>query len=276
MARFTYVYRSSDGVRHEEQITAGSRDEAFASLRERGIKPIKVIAADGSKANGEINGVKKRYVALVAVAAAAVAAGIAYWGGTRVGAGKPTEVVLTTEDGSVKIKASIAQPLARQEIPGSRARIEDIPSTLFKSPAEAFLARFAEPGRPLPDTSETPPESEFRAALAEPIYFASNELTEYIDLKRIVAGIKREMSAYLNGGGTLEAYIAELVKRQKMEIVYRDNAEKRLDAMLDSNKSAEDVYAYWLKANAQLQAMGIYPLVLPDSLRNYQLNMDFE
>ncbi len=257
-------------------MTAGSRDEAFALLRERGIKAIKVIAADGSKANGEMIGVRKRYVALVSIVAAAVASCIAYWGGTRVGANKPTEVVLTTDNGSVKVKALIAQPLARQEIPGSRARIDDLPATLFKHPAEAFLARFAEPGRPLPDAAETPSDADFRAAIAEPIYFASNELTEHIDLKRIVAGIKREMAAYLDGGGTVEAYIVELVKRQKMEIVYRENAEKRLETLLDSEKSTEDVYAYWLKANAQLQAMGIYPLVLPDSLRKYQLNMDFD
>ncbi len=35
-------------------------------------------------------------------------------------------------------------------------------------------------------------------------------------------------------------------------------------------------YAYWLKANAQLQAMGIYPLALPDALRSYQMSLDIE
>ena len=35
-------------------------------------------------------------------------------------------------------------------------------------------------------------------------------------------------------------------------------------------------YAYWLKANAQLQAMGIYPLALPDALRSYQMSFDID
>ena len=35
-------------------------------------------------------------------------------------------------------------------------------------------------------------------------------------------------------------------------------------------------YEYWLKANAQLQAMGIYPLPLPDALRSYQMGLELE
>ena len=58
-----------------------------------------------------------------------------------------------------------------------------------------------------------------------------------------------------------------------MEISYRDNAEKRLGELL---KKPKDAYAYWLKANAQLQAMGIYPLALPDALRSYQMNLDID
>ena len=40
--------------------------------------------------------------------------------------------------------------------------------------------------------------------------------------------------------------------------------------------SLKAAYAYWLKANAQLQAMGIYPLALPDALRSYQMSLDIE
>ena len=35
-------------------------------------------------------------------------------------------------------------------------------------------------------------------------------------------------------------------------------------------------YDYWLKANAQLQSMGIYPIPLPDALRGYQPVAEFE
>ena len=77
MACFTYIYRTSDGIRREEAIEAASRESVFETLRERGIRPIKVIAADGSKENGEgrAGGVRKRVAA--AIAAAVLAAGLA-------------------------------------------------------------------------------------------------------------------------------------------------------------------------------------------------------
>ena len=51
--RYTYAYRTSDGVRHEASMDAESREAVFVALRARGIRAIKVVAADGSKANGE-------------------------------------------------------------------------------------------------------------------------------------------------------------------------------------------------------------------------------
>ncbi len=50
--KFTYAYKTSDGKRHEAAIEAVSREEVFATLRARGIKAIKVVAEDGSRANG--------------------------------------------------------------------------------------------------------------------------------------------------------------------------------------------------------------------------------
>lgn len=71
--KYTYAYKTSDGVRHEDSMNAASREEVFAALRKQGIKAIKVVAADGSKANGEVRGVRKRAVAaLVGVAAVCV------------------------------------------------------------------------------------------------------------------------------------------------------------------------------------------------------------
>lgn len=63
--KYYYVFKTSDGVRTQESIEAVSRDEAFASLRRKGIRPIKVVAADGAKANGEVRGVRKRVVTLL-------------------------------------------------------------------------------------------------------------------------------------------------------------------------------------------------------------------
>jgi hypothetical protein len=47
-------------------------------------------------------------------------------------------------------------------------------------------------------------------------------------------------------------------------------AGKVLDNQLKS------AYDFWLKANAQLQSLGIYTIPLPDKLRNYQLSNQLE
>ena len=228
------------------------------------------------------------------------------------------------------VTLSVATPLPRQMIPGDRRKIEEAVAQerdppVFRFVAERWLARFAEPGRKPPATDGTPvaPDAakmaaphtsrpsaaDFEAALREPIRIASTDFTEVVDLKRIVTGMKREMRAYLAGGGTVEGYLAELEKRQRLEISYRDNAERRLTEMLNGQAarspsatgetpvvpdaakmaaphaggqdargrdSLKAAYAYWLKANAQLQAMGIYPLALPDALRSYQMSLDIE
>lgn len=65
--KYIYTYKTSDGVRHEATIHAPTREAVFEALRPQGIKPIKVIAADGSKANGEVHGLRKRIAFAVAV-----------------------------------------------------------------------------------------------------------------------------------------------------------------------------------------------------------------
>lgn len=54
-------------------MNAESREAVFAALREQGIKAIKVVAADGSKANGEIRGIRKRVLAASVITTALVA-----------------------------------------------------------------------------------------------------------------------------------------------------------------------------------------------------------
>ena len=358
--KFTYTYRSSDGQRHTAEIVAESRDAAFAKVRtELGIKPIKVVAAEGeSGALGDRalpDGRNKRYrwiwgAAILAAAILAVVVGIWWWGRAARPEAAPYQVM--TPQGAVTL--SVATPLPRQAIPGNRRKIEEAVAQerdppVFRFAAERWLARYAEPGRKPPATGGTPvvpvngqdarspsetggtpvapdaakiaaphtsrPSSaDFETALREPIRIASTDFTEVVDLKRIVTGMKREMRAYIAGGGTVEQYLAELEKRQRLEISYRDNAERRPNEMLkgqdarspsatggtpvvpDAAKMAaphvggtpvsgqdargrdslKAAYAYWLKANAQLQAMGIYPLALPDALRPYQMSLDIE
>ena len=322
--KFAYTYRSSDGQRHTAEIEAESRDAAFAKVRaELGIKPIRVTAAepeDGSRQDaaspkmatqggaGRAANVSAAprggtwRAAILAVAALAAAAG-AWWWLRRAGDGAPYQVM--TPQGPVTY--SVAAPLPRQAIPGDRQRIEQAiggadrrqnggsPSKAgqgaFAHAAERWLARYAEPGRKIDglkiEDLGLKGDDAWRSCLREPIRIASADFTEVVDLKRIVAGMKREMRAYLAGGGTVEGYLAELEKRQRLELSYRERAEQKLEELLAARPAAgkdlspasdppKAAYAYWLKANAQLQAMGIYPLALPDALRSYQMGLDIE
>ena len=281
--KFVYAYKTSDGVRHEDAMDASSREEVFASLRAKGIKAIKVAAADGSKANGEIRGVRKRVAAAAAVLAALAAGLAAFLAGRRVSprqeAGESTAAP-PPEVSNPAVAFRTAKPLARQTINGDRRRVEAA-AAAFANAAERLMAAFAEPGRPVPAIdAPRPADSEFDAALREPIRIAETDFTETADLKRIVAGIKSDLRAYLAAGGDIDGYVAGLVKRQKLEVSYRDRAGKhlsRLCAGLSGGKAAkEEAYGYWLKANAQLQSMGIYPLPLPDVLRGYESTLELD
>ena len=257
-------------------MDAESREAVFAALRKQGIKAIKVVAADGSKANGEVRGIRKRVLAASIAITAIVVGAFAYL------ALRAPHSVLRTE---------AARPIERQQIPGDRGRIEKALATAFDNPAEAFLARFAEPGRKFAAPEcDWPKKADFDAILDKPILTSSGEFTESIDLKRIVLGMKREMSTYLKGGGLVSGYIRELIRRQQTEVAYRGNAEKKLNELLapptmgsnavnagaELDNQLKAAYDFWLKANAQLQAFGIYPLPLPPRLRNLQMKMGLE
>ena len=103
--KYTYAYKTSDGARHEAAMEAESREAVFVALRARGIKAIKVVAADGSKANGEVRrGARKRTIAAVAIAAAVLAGSAVYFlSPKRAASGRgeeapPAQVVSFTND----------------------------------------------------------------------------------------------------------------------------------------------------------------------------------
>lgn len=251
--RYTYAYKTSDGARHEASMDAQSREDVFAALREKGIKAIKVVAADGSRANGEVRGVRKRVVAAFVVCAALLA-GLVVFLTLRV-------------PGSARL---VAKPLPRQMIVGDRSRVD--PSKVgFERRAEAFLARFAEPGRPFSAPEcDWPSKKEFEEALSSAIEYVESDHTEQIDLKRMVVWMEHELRRYVGAGGYYSGYIRELISRQEKEISERNKAQRRLDELIKCGNDQKAAYDYWSRANAALRTMGIYPLELPPSLLSLQ------
>ena len=154
--KYTYAYKTSDGIRHEDSMNASSREEVFATLRAQGVKAIKVVAADGSKANGEVRGVRKRVVAALVILAAVCVGVIAYIGGERTAAA----------NGGGVVDHALTSGTRRQVI-GDVAIIEKGIRTgwseVFEREGDRFLASFAIPGVPAGQRSTS--EEEMRRAL---------------------------------------------------------------------------------------------------------------
>ena len=167
--KYKYIYKTSDGVRREGKIDAPNRDQVFKQLNAQGIRPIKVLAGDGSLDNGAVNGVRKRVVAAISVTAALVVGVVAF----MVGRDAP----IAPRDGAGGLSGRVTLPTAdvefltsteRRQIVGDVAIIEKGIATgwedVFPHEGERFLASFAIPGVPAGLRNTT--EDEVRAALA--------------------------------------------------------------------------------------------------------------
>ena len=199
--KYTYAYKTSDGIRHEDSMNASSRDEVFIELRKRGIKAIKV------KANGEVRGVRKRVVAVL-IAIVALGVGVcAYLGGVITGGSPESGIAFQTDQ-------------SRRQIIGDAAIIEkgirNGWSDVFELEGERFLASFAIPGVKAGQRNTS--EKEFIAALEFRREFSSNDSLEVRQIKAMVEGMKQEARRYLAAGGTVVEYGKRLTERQDAEI----------------------------------------------------------
>ena len=260
--KFTYAYKTSDGVRHEDSMNASSREEVFSALRAKGIKAIKVVAADGSKANGEVRGLRKRAVAALVALAAAVAGVVAYIGGERTGAAERADMAEPSPNAS-----------PRHQIYGDPAVMEafergDFGDALPRD-GDRLLAVFAQPGRymcakgastrylaPMAATNFENYASH-ELAVEKDIEIAEADSREVRELKQIVNGMREEMREYLaNGNGTPRSYWRRLNERTTSEIqIY-----ERTRCELESEKSPE----VWDEKNAALRRLGLRTIPNPN------------
>ena len=245
--KYTYAYKTSDGVRHEASMNAASRDEVFAALRKQGIKAIKVVAADGSKANGEIHGVRKRVVvALVAFVALGVGL-LSYFSGTRTGS-----------DLGGSVATAFATGQDRRQVIGDAAIIEkgirNGWSDVFALEGERFLASFAIPGVKAGQRNTS--EKEFAAALENKCVVADSDSLEARQIKAMVDGMKNEARRYIAAGGTIVEYGKRLTERQDAEIAIYNRVKADLDKARKSMPDKEFM-PYWEKRNDELRNLGI-------------------
>ena len=249
--KYTFAYKTSDGVRHENSLEAQSRDEVFEVLRGRGIRPIKVVAADGSKANGEVRGLRKRAVFALVALAALVAGVVAYFGGERTGAATA---------------ANSATSAPRHQIYGDPATVEGLERGDFAAhlprTGDQMLAVFAQPGKLMcgkganPRLLDAAMEAAFAAyakdelAPDHDIMIDMGEERELRELKQIVNGMRAEMREYLaNGNGTPRSFWRRLNERTAQEIQIYERTRRELE-----KETSEEV---WEQKNDALRRLGL-------------------
>lgn len=240
--KYTYAYKSSDGSRHEATMDAESREIVFQALRKKGIRPIKVVAADGSKANGEIKGVRRRVVGL-AVALAAMAAVIA--------------TSLYNRVSTPPLPAFEAEQTRRQII-GDTAIIDKGIATgwsdVFPDEGDRFFASFAIPGVKAGQRNTT--VNEIEAALNRNVEVSDSDGMEARQVKSMVAGMKAEARAYVAAGGSIVEYGKRLTERQDAEIAIYERTKAEIDRARKTLRP-DDFLTIWEERNNKLRNLGI-------------------
>ena len=232
-------------------MNAESREAVFQALRQQGIKAIKVVAADGSKANGEVRGVRKRAVAAI-VALVALGVGVAaYVGGPRSGA---------------PVAADPAKMSPRHQIYGDPAIMDGLErgdfGTALSRNGDRLLACHAQPGKFMCPRGFTPRRlgTDDEAAFA---HYAKEELAverdieinaadsrEIRELKQIVNGIRQELRDYLaNGNGTPRSFWRRLNERTVQEMLIYERTRRELEH--------EKNPAVWEAKNDALRRLGL-------------------
>ena len=213
MKSWSYSYRTSDGLKHEAEMEASTKDEVYETLRKRGIKAIKVVERIQPLI---VKGVRKRVVMVIVALAVILAFALGYW--LREDNGGADDDVVGERKGW---KESFARPRPRRQL---SVDVSQLPlERIFTHPSERFLAQFAQPGKSaelMPLTDEV--VSDFAESVDDGIVIENDDEFVVAELKRIVVGMKVEARVHLKSGKGVREFAAWLFQRQKMENAYRN------------------------------------------------------
>ena len=233
---------SSDGLRHEGEIESPDKDSAYAELRKRGIRAIRVVERIEPVVRGGFGGLRRRDWLVIAstgvLVAVSIAVAVAF--SARSGGGRVLE---GDEFSSVTVQVAVPHPRHHIAIPGGRR-----PSDFFTRPHEAFLSRYALPGAPVDPVELTDDvQRDFYDSIAAAVIISSNDAPEVAELKRIVAGMKEDARKYLSIPDGVSKLAMWLEERQSMERSYRSQFVRRVE------KGEMDLST----ANEMFRAMGL-------------------
>ena len=256
--KYTYAYKTSDGVRHEDTMNAASREEVFAELRKRGIKAIKVVAADGTKANGEVRGVRKRIVAVLVLVATICAGVAAFFSGTRTAAVAAVNPETASPRHQIYGDPAIMESLERGDFSGILTREGDRLLAIFAQPGKLMCARGTNPRTLSKDSAaQFSAYAKNELAAGKDVEISANDPREIRELKQIINGMRDELRTYLaNGNGTPRSYWRRLNERTLSEMQIYERTKRELE----KEKSSE----VWEQKNEALRTLGLRTIPLPE------------
>ena len=209
MCEWRYTYRSSDNKPLDGVVCARSRDDAFAVLKARGIKPVRVELSPGLV--NRLRSLGRRWLVIfVLIGLSAFLAALNF--------------SLRRETSAIVQSAQHrAEALPRQRIAGMPPDLAIRLPSIFPYEAERFLALCAEPGI-LPSRCGMPEPglADLEASLAHKIDVEDGDDGWVATLKRVVIGMKDDAALLLRKGKSTEDIKTWLVERQKMELTYRN------------------------------------------------------
>lgn len=247
--KFTYQYKTSDGVRHSGEYVARSRAAVYDELRAKGVKAFGVEPAPGF-VNRIVGMFGLRLIAVLFLAIVAIVTTIAYF--------QEKSEAPVVED------SVILAPMRRQIIGDTaiiEAGIKDGWSEVFPDEGERFLASFAIPG--VPAGVKNTNVDELEKALKRKVAIAQDDSMEAKQIKAMVEGMKDELRRYISKGGTIAKYGERLVDRQEQELSYYRRIKEEIETAAKSGLPEGEVESKWKAGNAELRNMGIRLVPMP-------------
>lgn len=245
--KFTYHYKTKDGIQHDGVYAASSKTAVYDELKKKGIKPFGVELAPGLF--NKIASVGKRWLAIGLLTPAFVAILVAWY--------------FLREKSVIYIDAF--EDTVRRQVIGDAATIERGVQTgwadVFDKDGERFLAAFAIPGSAT--GMQSVPAEEILASLGREIGVTGADSLEARQIKAMVKGMKSEMRDFLAAGGSVAQYGRLLVARQREEVGYYNRVQNEIEK---SAKTVpyQELVRLWEKRNRELRGMGIKTVTFPD------------
>lgn len=221
--RYGYKYHDREGVVKSGEIEAKDREAAFTSLARQGVKPMQFWVVEKPTGKREV-----RY--LVAGLSLLVAALLllVFHSRREEGSSLSSSAGVTTNDEWTQ-SVGLAYPRSRHQLLHG-GEIGELATNLAFF-AERVLANFAEPGVKGPKLDARAAAlfaEDLPAALNTPLRINGGDSNEVVELKRVVSGMKEEISMRLNGGEDPGRILQWLMFRQDMEVQHFNEVKRRV------------------------------------------------